>query len=259
MKIGILLKQTPDTETKIKIKPDASGIEEADIKWVISTYDEYAVEEALRLKEKVPGSEVVVLSAGPKRSVEAIRQAMAMGVDRGIHINTEGLALDSYLTSLVLAKAASTEGFDVLLGGKQAIDDDNVQVAFGVAQILGWPCVWPVEYLEASADGKTIVVHRPVAGGVKEILEVGLPGVLCCDKGEHEPRYASLPGIMKAKTKPLQEIAAKDFVGTATPLVSWSGFSLPPERKAGQILKGDDPGKLCDELIRLLREEAKVI
>src|SRR3990167_3581298 len=105
MKIGVLLKQTPDTETRVKIKPDGSGIEEGEIKWVINPYDEYAVEEALRLKEAAGSSEVVVISAGPKRSIDSIRQAMAMGADRAIHINTDGTFLDSYLTAVVLAKA----------------------------------------------------------------------------------------------------------------------------------------------------------
>ena len=258
MKIGVLLKQVPDTETKIKVKPDASGIEESDIKWVINPYDEYAVEEALRLKEKLGAGEVVVISAGTKRSVEAMRQAMAMGADRGIRIDTEGVAADSYLTSVALAKVVTQENFNIVFAGKQAVDDDAVVVAHGVAESLGWPCVWPVEQTELSADQKSVTAVRPMAGGVKQVIEAGLPTVICTDKSERAPRYASLPGIMKAKSKPLQELKWADWVGAESPTVTYGNFTLPPERQGGKILKGE-PEEICAELVRLLREEAKVL
>lgn len=258
MKIGVLLKQTPDTETKIKIKPEAQGFDDADIKWIVNSYDEYAVEEALRLKEAAGGGEVVLVTAGPTKAVESMRQALAMGADRGIRIDTTGATLDSYLVSLVLAKACEKENFEILFAGKQAVDDDGVQVAHGVATALGWPCIWPAEHYELSSDKKVFTVTRPVGGGLKEILEVKLPAVICCDKGEHEPRYASLPGIMKAKSKPVQEFKATDLIGQETAKVEWTNFSLPPERQAGKILKGE-PEQVCAELVKLLREEAKVI
>ncbi len=258
MKIGVLLKQTPDTETKIKIKPDGSGIDESDIKWVINPYDEYGVEEALRLKDAAGGGEVVVVTAGSKRAVDSMRQALAMGADRGIRIDTEGVSLDSYTTAVILSKAIQSENFEVLFAGKQAVDDDCVQVAQMTATALDWPCIWPAEHIELGADKKSVVVTRPVAGGIKEIMEMTLPGILCCDKGEHEPRYASLPGIMKAKSKPIAELKAADLLAGETPKVTWSGFRLPPERKAGKILKGE-PEAVCAELVKLLREEAKVI
>ncbi|OGQ06213.1 MAG: hypothetical protein A3F82_09035 [Deltaproteobacteria bacterium RIFCSPLOWO2_12_FULL_44_12] len=258
MKIAVLLKQTPDTETKIKIKSDASGVDETDIKWIINTYDEYAVEEALRLKEAVGTGEVVIVTAGIKRAVESMRQALAMGADRGILIDTEGLTLDSYTAAVILAKVLPNEKFDIVLAGKQAVDDDCVQVAHGVATLLDWPCVWPIEHIELSGDKKSVMVVRPVSGGTKEVFEVGLPTILCCDKGEHDPRYASLPGIMKAKTKPIQELKAADLLAGETPKVKWVNFSLPPDRQAGKILKGE-PEQVCAELVKLLREEAKVI
>lgn len=258
MKIGVLLKQTPDTETKIKIKPDALGIDESDIKWVINPYDEYAVEEGLRLKEAAGGGEVVIVTAGVSRAVESMRQALAMGADRGIRIDTEGLNLDNYAIAVVLAKAIAKENFDCVFAGKQAVDDDCVQVVHGVATLLDWPCVWPAEHYELSADKKVLTVTRPVGGGLKEILEVTLPGIVCCDKGEHDPRYASLPGIMKAKSKPITECKAADLLGGETVKVQWTNFGLPPERKAGRILKGE-PEEVCAELVKLLREEAKVI
>ncbi len=258
MKIAVLLKQTPDTETKIKIKPDGSGIDESDIKWVINPYDEYAVEEALRLKEAAGGGEVVIVTAGIPRAVESMRQALAMGADKGIRIDTTGVILDNYMVSVVLAKAIEKENFDILFAGKQAVDDDCVEVAHGVASLLGWPCVWPAEHYELGADKKVLTVTRPVAGGLKEIMEMTLPGVVCCDKGEHDPRYASLPGIMKAKSKPIAELKASDLLGGETAKVKWTNFGLPPERKTGKILKGE-PEQVCAELVKLLREEAKVI
>ena len=258
MKIGVLLKQTPDTETKIKIKPDASGIDESDIKWVISTYDEYAVEEALRLKEAAGGGEVVIVTAGSKRAADSMRQALAMGADRGIRIDTEGTALDSYTTAVVLAKAVQNENFEIIFAGKQAVDDDCVQVAQMVATALDWPAIWPAEHIQLGGNKKSVEVTRPVAGGIKEIMEMQLPGILCCDKGKNEPRYASLPGIMKAKSKPIAELKGADLLGGETPKVKWLQFALPSERKAGKILKGE-PEEVCEELVKLLREEAKVI
>lgn len=258
MKIGVLLKQTPDTETKIKIKPDASGIDESDIKWIINPYDEYAVEEALRLKELAGGGEVVIVTAGVAKAVESMRQALAMGADSGIRIDTEGVELDNYTMALLLAKAVQEGNFDLLFAGKQAVDDDSIQVAHGVATRLGWPCVWPAEHYEFDLAKKQAKVTRPVAGGIKEILEVALPAVLCADKGEHEPRYASLPGIMKAKSKPIRDLKGAELLDGEKPKVKYQNFSLPPERKAGKILKGE-PKEICKELVRLLREEAKVI
>jgi len=256
MKIGVLLKQVPDTETKIKIRPDGKGIEEADIKWIINPYDEYAVEEALRLKDK-KGGEVVIVSAGPARAVEAIRQALAMGADRGIHIDTTGTDLDSYTTSVVLSNAVKNESFDIVFAGKQAVDYDCAQVAIGVAEKLSWPHVTPVEKFSLT-DDKTVLVQRPVAGGTKEMIEVKLPAVIGCEKGLNEPRYASLPGIMKAKTKPVAALKAADLLGGEKPRLAISGYMLPPERKAGKIIPGE-PEEAAAELVRLLREEAKVI
>ena len=255
MKIGVLLKQVPDTETKIKIRSDGKGIEEGEIKWVMNPYDEYAVEEALRLKEKA-GGEVVIITAGPQRAVEAMRQALAMGADRGIRIDTTGIDLDPYTTSVLLSSAVRNESFDILFAGKQAVDDDSAQVLIGVAEKLGWPHVSPVEKFQFS--DKTASLQRPVAGGMKEMIEAELPIVVGCEKGLNEPRYASLPGIMKAKTKPIAELKAGDLLGSEKPRLSITKYSLPPERKGGRVIPGE-PEDAASELVRLLREEAKVI
>lgn len=257
MKIGVLLKQVPDTETRIKIKPDGSGIEENEIKWVINPYDEFAVEEALRLKEK-KGGEVVIVTAGPARAVEAMRQALAMGADRGVRVNTDGVALDSYTTAKVLAKACENEKFDIIFAGKQAVDDDCGQVHIGFAEMLKLPHATPVEKFSISDDGAKVTLQRPVAGGMKEIIESSLPVVVGCEKGLNEPRYASLPGIMKAKSKPIAELKAAEILGGEGAKLKIASFSLPAERSAGRIIPGE-PEAAASELARLLREEAKVI
>ncbi|MBI2345996.1 MAG: electron transfer flavoprotein subunit beta/FixA family protein [Deltaproteobacteria bacterium] len=257
MKIGVLLKQVPDTETRIKLKPDGSGIDESDIKWVVNPYDEFAVEEALQLKEK-RGGEVVIVSAGPPRVVEAMRTALAMGADRGIRIDTTGMALCAYTTALMLAKAAEKEGFDLLLGGKQAVDDDNAQVLQGVAELLGRPIVSIVEKITVGDDGKTLTVQRPVAGGIKEVINLSLPALLGCEKGLNTPRYPSLPGIMKAKAKPMVELKGSELLSGEVRKVEPVKHMLPPERQAGKKITGE-PAEVVEQLVKWLREEAKVV
>lgn len=258
MKIGVLLKQVPDTETKIRVKADGSGIETDGIKYVVNPYDEYAIEEALKTKEKGGGGEVVILSLGPARSVEAIRTALAMGADRGIHIDDAGIAMDSLVTARVLANAAKNENFDLIFCGKQAIDDDAAQVPQLVAEFLNLPQVMVIEKFDLRADKKGAVIHRKVGGGATEVYDVDFPVVVGADKGLNTPRYASLPGIMKAKTKPLAALKATDLVGEAKPRAANINYRLPPERKAGKVLQGE-PDQVSKELVKLLREEAKVI
>ncbi len=257
MKIGILIKQVPDTETKIRVKPDSTGIEVDGIKYIINPYDEFAVEEALKTKEKATG-EVVVLSLGPARCVEAIRTALAMGADRGIHIDDSSLPADSFVTAKILANACQKENFDVIFCGKQAIDDDAAQVVQMIAEFLNLPQVMIIEKLELKADKKGAEVYRRIGGGSKEVYDVAFPAIFGCEKGLNTPRYASLPGIMKAKTKPLASLKAADLLEEAKPKTTWVNFRLPPERKAGKVLQGE-PEQVVKELVKLLREEAKVI
>jgi electron transfer flavoprotein beta subunit len=255
MKIGVLVKQVPDTETRIKLSADAKGIDDSQVKWIINPYDEFAVEEALRLKEKA-GGEVVVISAGPSRAVEVIRASLAMGADRGVRIDTAGVLLDSNLTSKLLAMAVSEENLDIVFAGKQAVDDDCSQVVSMVSGILGWPGVPVIETFEL-AGGKA-VVQRPMEGSTKEILEVEFPAIFGCEKGLNKPRYASLPGIMKAKTKPVAERSAKEMLGGDLPRVEVVGFKLPPERQAGRKIEGE-PAEVAEKFVRYLREEIKII
>lgn len=258
MKIGVLLKQVPDTETRIKLKPDGSGIEEGEIKWVINPYDEYAIEEALKLKEKVAGSEVVIVTAGPARAVDSMRQALAMGADRGVRIDTTGAALDLFLTAHVLSKIVQEEKFDIVFAGKQAVDDDCSAVVQYVSEFADIPHVSPIETFVLDAGGKKATVQRPVAGGMKEMIEIEFPCILGCEKGLNTPRYASLPGIMKAKTKVIAEKKVADLIGDESLCVRTAGWALPPERAAGKKVDGE-PEVVVDQLVKFLREEAKVI
>lgn len=258
MKIGVLIKQVPDTETKIRIKADATGIEADGIKYIINPYDEFAIEEAIKTKEKMGTGEVVMVSLGPIRSVEAIRTGLAMGADRGIHIDDTGITADSFVTARILANALKNENFDLIFCGKQAIDDDAAQVVQIVAEFLNLPQVMVIEKFDLREDKKGAVVHRRVGGGAKEVYDVDFPVILGCEKGLNSPRYASLPGIMKAKTKPLASLKASDLIGDAKPKTRNVHYRLPPERKAGKILQGE-PEQVVKELVKLLREEAKVI
>ncbi len=251
MKIGVLVKQVPDTETKIRIADGGSGIETGDIKWIVNPYDEFAIEQALKLKED-QGGEVIVFSLGPDRAQEAIRTALAMGAERGVHVVEE--VADPWSTATRLASVIQAEAPDILFAGKQAVDDDAAQVPILVAELLGWPHVTAITTFEF-ADG-AVTANRVVGGGTTLVTRTPLPAVFSCDKGLNEPRYASLPGIMKARRKPIDkpaDVAGEDAVAAE------SNYRLPPERPAGQIIAGETVEEKVAELVRLLREEAKVI
>lgn len=256
MKIAVLIKQVPDTETKIKIKADASGIENDGVKFIVSPYDEFAIEEAIKIKEKNAGSEVTAIALGPTRVVEALRTALAMGCDKAIHIDDENSNPDSFIIGKALAKVIADNAFDVVFTGKQAIDQDNAQVPQHVAEFLGWPQVMILEKLEI--EGGKAVATRRVSGGAKEVYDVALPAIFGCEKGLNTPRYASLPGIMKAKSKPVLAIKLSEAKGDATSKVVLSNFRLPPEKAPGKMISGD-AAQQVKELVRLLREEAKAI
>ena len=262
MKILVCLKQTPDTEATIKITPDGKGIEEQNIKWVMSPYDEYAVEEAIRLKEK-QGGETVVVSLGPDRVVESMRTALAMGMDRGVHCSDPAFAgSDALATAKVLAAVIKKENPDLVLCGRQAIDFDQTQVPAFVAETLGLPQVYMVAKLEVK--DKKVVCNRRIEGG-EEIVEASLPAVLTCDKGLNEPRYASLPGIMKAKKKEVKKFGLADSglgadqVGAGGAKLKVAGYLPLPDRPPGKVFKGEETADMVKKVVRLLRDEAKVI
>ncbi len=257
MKIAALVKQVPDTESKIQLTADKSGIDLSAVKWVVNPYDEVAIEAAIQLKEKT-GGEIVVISLGSQRSVDAMRTALAMGADRGVRVDTGDGHWDSYTTAVALAEAVKAEGVDVVFAGKQAIDDDAGQMVQLVAERLGWASIGIIESFTLSEDGRSALVTRPVSGGTKEIIQVTLPAVFGCEKGMNTPRYPSLPGIMKAKTKPMVEKKGTELLGGETIKVKAVGHCLPPERQAGKKLTGT-PQELADALVNYLKSDVKII
>lgn len=257
MNIYVCVKQVPDTETKIKLNADNSGIDTTGIKWIVSPYDEFAIEEALRLREKNAGSTVTVLSAGPARVVEAIRTALAMGADHGIHIELPESA-DNFLSAKALAGALQKEPkVDIVFTGKEAIDDGAAQVSQLMAEFLGLPAVTIALGAEYSAQG--VQVKREIEGGAFEMVQAPMPVLIAAQKGMNEPRYASLPNIMKAKKKEVKALKMADVgVSEADQKVKYKNFQLPPPKQAGKKLSGD-PAAQVKELVRLLHEEAKVV
>ncbi|HWU42492.1 MAG TPA: electron transfer flavoprotein subunit beta/FixA family protein [Bdellovibrio sp.] len=257
MKIFVCIKQVPDTETKIKISPDQTGIDGAGVKWVMNPYDEYAVEEAIKLRDANAGSQVWVVSVGPKtRVTESLRTALAMGADEAIVVNGEGL--DNFATARALSEVIKAEGgAKIIFSGKLAIDDNSSSVSQMMAEFLNVPHTTVVS--KFSFNGENVVVERDIEGGAKEVVQMMTPAVVAANKGLNMPRYASLPGIMKAKKKVIKEIEFGSLNIPATDIkVKYSNMSLPPEKPAVKMLTGDS-GAQASELVKLLRDEAKVL
>lgn len=258
MNIVVCLKQSPDTEAKIVVTADGQDIEKDKVKFIIGSYDEIALEEGIRLKEKF-GGEVTVITIGPEKSHEALRAALAMGADKAIQIwDNSLLKADSYVISKVLAKAISTIPFDVVLCGQQAIDTGASLVGGMLAERLNIPqasLVKKIDYI----DEKTLVVHRQIEGGF-ELLEMNTPMLITAQDGLNKPRYPKLPDIMKAKKKELKTLSLSDLglsQEDVLPKVSLIKMRMPEAKKAGKILT--DGENSVPELVRLLKEEAKVI
>lgn len=256
MKILVCLKQVFDTEAKIAL--DSNGkIERKGVSLIMNPYDEFAVEEALRIKENGEG-EVTVISVGGQQGQDALRQALAMGADKAVLVDVGDIEMDEYSTATILAKVISEMEYDIIIGGFRAIDDGSAQVSGRVAEILDIPVVNVVTKLDI-ADGKATAT-REIEGG-SEVVEVSLPAVITAQKGLNEPRYPSMKGIMKAKKKPMDKKALADLgldESQFAAKVKAISFSLPEARKAGKVIPGE-PAQAAAELAKLLREEAKVI
>jgi electron transfer flavoprotein beta subunit len=262
MNIFVCVKQVPDTETKITPNANGTFIETNGIKWIMNPYDEFAVEQALLIKTANPAANVTVVRVGSTKDSEALRTAMAMGADDAILVDAED-NLDSYSIAKALKGAIDKSGKkpDLILSGKQAIDDDCLQVPQILAQMFNLPSVSVVVGFELS--GTNVKLKREIEGGSVEIYDVALPAVVACNKGLNTPRYASLPGIMKAKKKPLTQYSLADVgVSAADRKVKYSEFRLPPEKPAGKKFDAMDDAKsasVVKEVVNFLRNEAKVI
>lgn len=248
MKIVVCVNHVPDTETKIKVAPDGLTIDRTGVNTMLNPYDEFAVEEALRLREKFTG-DVVAISLGGDQHKETLRKALAMGVDRAVLLKDESTR-DSFGVAAALAEEIKQRNPDVVLFGKQSIDYDGAQVGTMVAELLGLPSVAVVVQLEIH-EGKA-VCRREIEGG-HERVETSLPAVFTAQKGLNEPRYPSLKGIMAARTKPIEEKPA----APAEQRVETLQMRKPAAKASGRIVGTDKTA--VPELIRLLHEEAKVL
>ena len=256
MKILVPVKRVVDYNVKIRVKPDHSGVELTNVKMSMNPFDEIAVEEAVRLKEKGIAKEVVVVTVGPAAAQDVLRTAMAVGADRGILVQTD-LPIDlGGVEPLGVAKALKKlieeETPSLVLMGKQSIDDDSNQTGQILAALLGWPQATFASKIEISSTDKSAHVTREIDGGL-EIIEVALPAIVTVDLRMNEPRYASLPNIMKAKQKPLAVRASADLGVDLSPRLALIELIEPPKRQGG--------GKVTsvEDLISKLKTEAKVI
>jgi electron transfer flavoprotein beta subunit len=271
VKIVVIIRQTPDTEAKIKVASTGNSIDTEGIKWIVNPYDEFAIEEGIKIKENLKTGEVILITMGPARCVEALRTGLAMGADRAVHIKDESFAFtDPYASAKVIAaEIKNLGGFDLILTGKKMIDEETGQIGIQVAEELGVPHVAIVTKMQVSPDGKKVTCQREVEGG-QVIVEVPLPALITCERGLNEPRYASLPGIMKAKKKEVKEVTpdkinlealglTKESLGQAGARLRITKLEVPQVQRRLKIIKGAETQEVARELVRLLREEAKVI
>lgn len=248
MKIAVCVSLVPDTTTKIKVDSNNKSIDETGVSFVINPYDEFAVEEAIKTREKF-GGDVTVISFGTEAYKEAIKKAFQMTADQGILIRTASKNFDSFTVAKNLAEVLKTENYDIIFFGKQSIDYDGHILPSMVGELLGLPAINDVVKLEI--EGSKLTAEREIEGG-KEVISANLPAIIGTHKGLNEPRYPSLKNIMAAKSKPIKEVSPIEV----EPNVTVKEMRLPPAKGKGKIFEGVDN---VTEVVRLLKEEAKVI
>jgi electron transfer flavoprotein beta subunit len=264
MNIAVCVKQVPATDSRIKPSAFQDDIDRTEISYVVNPYDEFGVEEGLKIKERFPGSLVTVITIGPEKAAEVLRSCLAVGADQAVHLKDPALAGgDAYATGLVLAAALKRGHYDIIFFGKHAVDSDSGAVAIHAAEFMGLPHVSVINKLVVFPEEKRAVANRQIEGAV-EVVETPLPAIFTCQNGLNLPRYATLAGIMKAKQKPLTVLTLSDLglsedqVGAKGAKLVIDHFELPQVRKGGTILEGD-PDAAVAELVRFLHEEANVI
>ncbi|MDZ4740345.1 MAG: electron transfer flavoprotein subunit beta/FixA family protein [Alphaproteobacteria bacterium] len=250
MKVLVAIKRVVDYNVKIRVKADQTGVDLANVKMSMNPFDEIGVEEAIRLKEKGVVTEIIAVSVGPKETQETIRTALAMGADRGILVNTGGQDVEPLTVAKILAAIAKAEGPQLVILDKQAIDDDCNQTGQMLAQLMGWP--QGTFASKVVIDGDKAEVTREVDGGLQTVC-LKLPAIVTTDLRLNEPRYASLPNIMKAKKKPIDEKSPADFGVDAAPRLKVLKVSEPAKRIGGTKVKS------VQELVEKLKNEAGVI
>ncbi len=255
----VCISYVPDTETRIKIGPDKQHIDENGVKFIVSPYDEYALEEAIRTKE-AQGGDVTVLTFGPDRAAQGLRECVARGATKAIHIKGDPAGADALGIATVLAAAIKGVPHDLVFFGKQGVGMDNGLVGPMVAELLGYPQFNVVTHLEIG-DGK-VTAHREIEGA-EEIIEAPMPAIVTAQKGLNEPRYASLKGIMAAKKVPVDTksvadlgLSDSDIFGQRVVVVS---LELPPEKSGGRKIDGADAAAAAKEILKYIREEVKAL
>jgi electron transfer flavoprotein beta subunit len=263
MKIGVCIKQVPDTEARLRLAADGRWIDEEEMPFVINEGDEYAVEEAISIAEK-SGGEAVVVSLGPSRVRESLRKALALGAHRAVHLADDAYqGGDAWSTARALAAVVEKEGFDLVLTGSQSNDAGFGSTGSLLAGLLGWPHAWLVVGLEVE-DGGTAKVTREMEAGKNELLRLKLPAVIEVQAGINTPRYASLKGIMQAKRKELAELAPGELgleaalLGAAGSKIEVLSVSVPEKGEGAQIIEGDAESA-AQQLVEKLRTEARVL
>jgi electron transfer flavoprotein beta subunit len=264
MEIIVPIKQVPETEIRIKIAPDGRSLDLSGVKMVVNPFDEYAIEEALRIKERLGKGSVTVITVGDADSTQALRTALAMGADKAIRIKEEeARGCDSFAVASLLAAVIKGKTADLVLCGKQAVGGDNNQVPAMLASLLGWPLVTLVGKLELG-EGSFAALRQ--IEGMGELVKGKLPAVISAEKGLNEPRYPSLKGIMAAKRAQIEEISpgalgvSPSILGESGAALELVGIEMPPARGKGTLIEaGDDPVAAAKQLADWLKNHAKVI
>ena len=256
MKILVCIKQVPDMESKFKIDAAGTWYDNADLAWRLNEYDEYAVEQAVRLKEQLGEGDITVLSIGPDKVKEAMKKALAMGCDRGVQVSDEAVSgKEPYQIASIVAAFAGDKNFDVIFTGMQSQDRGSGQVGVLIAEMLGMPSVTTV--VDFNFEGGSVTAKRELEGGIKAMVMVATPALFTCQLGLNTPRYPTLPNIMKAKKKELLSIPVADLL-QVEPRQQTAALYFPEKKGGGLVLEGE-VGDLADQLVRILKEKTTVL
>jgi electron transfer flavoprotein beta subunit len=257
MKLLVCIKQVPDLESRFKPNPEGTWYNETDLAWRMNEYDEFAVEEAVRMREKLGDTaELTVLSIGPDRVVEAIKKALAMGADNAVHVQDPAAATkDPWQIASIIAAYAKDKAFDLIFTGMQSQDRGSAQVGVTVAELLGMACTTTIVGFDY-ADG-IVSAKRELEGGIKGLVRLKTPALVTCQLGLNIPRYPTLPNIMKAKKKEITVLAVADLL-TADAMATTASFHPPAKKGGGIVLEGDVASQV-DQLIGILKDKTSVL
>lgn len=256
MKLLVCIKQVPDMESKFKVNAAGDWYDNADLAWRMNEYDEFAVEQAVQLKEQVGDADLTVLCIGSERVQETMKKALAMGCDRGVNVvDTDSYKKDSFEIASIIAEFAKDKGFDLIFAGMQSQDRGSGQVGIMVSELLGLPSISTI--VDFSFDNGTITAKRELEGGTKAVVRAAIPALVTCQLGLNSPRYPTLPNIMKAKRKELLTPAVSELLKVEARAQTEKVYL--PERKGGGLVIEGDTSELVDQLISILKDKTGVL